>query len=71
MSHAYGIPHLTAVAVFVAPCSSGKPAPGAGQQRLTTNDALGYLRDVKERFKDQRQVYDKFLDIMKDFKSQK
>lgn len=46
-----------------------KPAPAG--PKLTTNDALTYLRDVKEKFKDNRIVYDKFLDIMKDFKSQK
>ena len=46
-------------------------ANAGGGNRLTTNDALTYLRDVKEKFKDNRLVYDKFLDIMKDFKSQK
>lgn len=36
---------------------------------LTTRDALSYLREVKEQFKDNKKVYDTFLEIMKDFKS--
>lgn len=36
---------------------------------LTTRDALSYLRDVKERFKNSKHVYETFLEIMKDFKS--
>ena len=39
--------------------------------RLTlTQDALSYLDQVKVRFVDQPDVYNRFLDIMKDFKSQ-
>eukprot|EP00899_Mesostigma_viride_P008288 jgi/Mesvir1/17460/Mv08734-RA.1 len=64
-----------------APPPRGRPLPpggrpgdageahGGGASRLTTDDALGYLREVKERFKDQKNVYYTFLDIMKDFKS--
>ena len=33
-------------------------------------DALGYLEKVKNRFANQPVVYNQFLDIMKDFKSQ-
>ena len=33
-------------------------------------DALTYLDQVKVQFHDQPDVYNKFLDIMKDFKSQ-
>lgn len=33
-------------------------------------DALSYLDQVKFQFQDQPDVYNKFLDIMKDFKSQ-
>ena len=40
-----------------------------GQQPIL-NDALSYLDQVKVRFSDQPDVYNKFLDIMKDFKSQ-
>ncbi|XP_010463539.1 PREDICTED: paired amphipathic helix protein Sin3-like 1 isoform X2 [Camelina sativa] len=40
-------------------------------QKLTTNDALSYLREVKEMFQDQREKYDRFLEVMKDFKAQR
>ena len=40
-----------------------------GQQPIL-NDALSYLDQVKVRFQDHPDVYNKFLDIMKDFKSQ-
>ena len=33
-------------------------------------DAMGYLEKVKNKFADKPQVYNQFLDIMKDFKSQ-
>lgn len=33
-------------------------------------DALSYLDQVKYQFADRPDVYNKFLDIMKDFKSQ-
>ncbi|KAK3002319.1 hypothetical protein RJ639_021444 [Escallonia herrerae] len=39
--------------------------------KLTTNDALTYLKEVKEMFRDQREKYDMFLDVMKDFKAQR
>ncbi|KAF2587349.1 hypothetical protein F2Q70_00037890 [Brassica cretica] len=38
-------------------------------QKLTTNDALSYLKDVKDMFHDQRETYDRFLEVMKDFKA--
>ena len=40
-----------------------------GQQPIL-NDALTYLDQVKVRFADQPEVYNKFLDIMKEFKGQ-
>ncbi|GER29438.1 ABC transporter B family member [Striga asiatica] len=40
-------------------------------QKLTTNDALSYLKHVKDKFQDQRGKYDRFLDVMKDFKAQR
>ena len=49
------------------------PPPGLGGgpgSRLSTNDALSYLRDVKQKFQHNRQVYDTFLEIMKEFKAQ-
>ena len=46
---------------------------GAGQQQfqmLKVEDALSYLDQVKYKFGNQPQVYNDFLDIMKEFKSQ-
>ncbi|KAK4272056.1 hypothetical protein QN277_020656 [Acacia crassicarpa] len=44
---------------------------GATSQKLTTNDALSYLKEVKDMFHDQREKYDTFLEVMKDFKAQR
>ena len=33
--------------------------------------ALSYLREVKSRFVDNKDVYDTFLEIMKEFKAQR
>ena len=49
-----------------------QPPNGAlsqGQQPIL-NDALSYLDQVKVRFQHEPDVYNRFLDIMKDFKSQ-
>ncbi|KAF1877589.1 hypothetical protein Lal_00040305 [Lupinus albus] len=37
--------------------------------KQTTNDALYYLNEVKDTFHDQREKYDMFLAIMKDFRA--
>ncbi|KAJ4960471.1 hypothetical protein NE237_020381 [Protea cynaroides] len=55
--------------------ASGQPqlAGGGGgvAQKLTTNDALAYLKSVKDIFQDKRDKYDEFLEVMKDFKAQR
>ncbi|KAI1788076.1 hypothetical protein LXA43DRAFT_1161851 [Ganoderma leucocontextum] len=43
---------------------------GGGDRPLNVSDALSYLDSVKLQFAEQPEVYNKFLDIMKDFKSQ-
>ncbi|XP_057475957.1 paired amphipathic helix protein Sin3-like 3 isoform X2 [Actinidia eriantha] len=43
---------------------------GGSSQRLTTNDALAYLKAVKNLFQDKQGKYDEFLEVMKDFKDQ-
>ncbi|KAL0874369.1 hypothetical protein Bca101_024074 [Brassica carinata] len=58
------------------PASGGGTGGGIGDgginsQKLTTHDALSYLKDVKEMFQDQRDKYDMFLGVMKDFKAQR
>ncbi|XP_076143932.1 paired amphipathic helix protein Sin3a-like [Alosa pseudoharengus] len=53
------------------PPASSAPAQGQQQfQRLKVEDALSYLDQVKLQFGNQPQVYNDFLDIMKEFKSQ-
>lgn len=50
------------------------PLSASGDDLFTqywfSQDALSYLDQVKYQFQDQPDVYNKFLDIMKDFKSQ-
>lgn len=54
------------LAAMNQPPHSGMPQ---GQQPIL-NDALTYLDQVKVQFADQPEVYNKFLDIMKEFKGQ-
>ncbi|XP_071709702.1 paired amphipathic helix protein Sin3-like 4 isoform X2 [Rutidosis leptorrhynchoides] len=51
---------------FRAPAMSGGSA-----NKLTTSDALTYLKNVKDMFKDQTNKYEEFLEVMKDFKAQR
>src|ERR1700722_4433181 len=46
------------------------PGSTSTDRPLDVKDALSYLDAVKMRFQDQPEVYNRFLDIMKDFKSQ-
>ncbi|XWS63595.1 hypothetical protein CRYUN_Cryun06bG0114100 [Craigia yunnanensis] len=53
---------------------SGQPQMVGGTgatQKLTTNDALTYLKAVKDIFQEKREKYDDFLEVMKDFKAQR
>jgi paired amphipathic helix protein Sin3a len=64
------------VASTVPPTSTTPPTAEAlhqQQQRapLNVRDALGYLDLVRIQFQSQPEVYNRFLDIMKDFKAQK
>ncbi|XP_036225718.2 paired amphipathic helix protein Sin3a isoform X3 [Bactrocera oleae] len=43
--------------------------PQGGPPRLKVEDALSYLDQVKFQYADQPQIYNNFLDIMKEFKS--
>lgn len=54
---------------MTTPPGSGATAPPQFQ-RLKVEDALSYLDQVKYKFSSQPQVYNDFLDIMKEFKSQ-
>jgi paired amphipathic helix protein Sin3a len=54
-----------------SPPTEPTTAAAAAQERpLNVTDALSYLDAVKIQFQDQPDVYNHFLDIMKDFKSQ-
>lgn len=49
--------------------SGAQASPDVGRA-LNVTDALSYLDAVKVQFNDKPEVYNRFLDIMKDFKSQ-
>ncbi|KAL8532585.1 hypothetical protein ACS0TY_008973 [Phlomoides rotata] len=55
----------------VAPSRQAQMSAASSAPRLTTTDALSYLKVVKERFQDKGDKYKDFLDIMKDFKAQR
>ena len=64
---------LAAVEPALVSIGEGKEmgsASAAAARPLTATDALGYLNCVKQQLKNQTDVYNRFLDIMKDFKSQ-
>ncbi|KAF3782414.1 Paired amphipathic helix protein Sin3-like 4 [Nymphaea thermarum] len=50
---------------------SGQPQNSGGGQKLTTGDALAYLKAVREMFHDKKEKYDEFLEVMKEFKAQR
>ena len=47
----------------------GPVGPSVEARSLNVPDALGYLDAVKVQFLDKPDMYNHFLDIMKDFKS--
>ncbi|KAI3820455.1 hypothetical protein L1987_08002 [Smallanthus sonchifolius] len=53
--------------------SSGRPqiVGGGRAHKLTTRDALTYLKDVKYMFHDNNEKYAEFLNVMKDFRAQR
>eukprot|EP00547_Thalassionema_nitzschioides_P004047 CAMPEP_0194206976 /NCGR_PEP_ID=MMETSP0156-20130528/5864_1 /TAXON_ID=33649 /ORGANISM="Thalassionema nitzschioides, Strain L26-B" /LENGTH=1392 /DNA_ID=CAMNT_0038933643 /DNA_START=271 /DNA_END=4449 /DNA_ORIENTATION=- len=57
----------------VPPLPRGQAPPpqgGGGMRELRVEDALVYLDDVKREFGDRPSIYNEFLEIMKNFKSQ-
>lgn len=73
----YGQPHVPGDEVGGEVARTGGGGGGVvvagstSERKLTTNDALTYLKQVKDMFHDQREKYDNFLDVMKDFKAQR
>ncbi|XP_026840742.1 uncharacterized protein LOC6603455 isoform X1 [Drosophila persimilis] len=68
-------PAAAVAAAAVAAGGSSTPPQGQGSgggnatPRLKVEDALSYLDQVKYQYADQPQIYNNFLDIMKEFKS--
>jgi paired amphipathic helix protein Sin3a len=57
----------------IAPPPSTTPTPQTGDANyrpLNVKDALTYLDQVKNQFHSSPDIYNRFLDIMKDFKAQ-
>ncbi|XP_030956199.1 paired amphipathic helix protein Sin3-like 2 [Quercus lobata] len=51
---------------------SQAPVDGGGTLgKVTANDGLSYLKEVMETFRDQREKYDMFCKVVKDFKNQR
>jgi paired amphipathic helix protein Sin3a len=76
------MPLLGSASVAVSPHQGGAAPPAQAQQpsasaavaanqKLTTNDALVYLKNVKDKFQDKREKYEEFLEVMRDFKSER
>ncbi|KAK9469030.1 hypothetical protein V1512DRAFT_258454 [Lipomyces arxii] len=61
---------VTAQALVQAAAGSAAAQQIAAYRPLNVKDALSYLDQVKVQFQNQPDVYNRFLDIMKDFKSQ-
>lgn len=77
------VPRTAASTAPQTPLMDAQPGPASSRARspqqddgyqserpLNVTDALGYLDAVKQRFHDRPDVYNRFLDIMKDFKTQ-
>ena len=39
-----------------------------GGQKMTKMDAIQYIKEVQYTFRDKREKFDKFMDVMKDYK---
>lgn len=67
--HAYGPVGMTTSQGYhaSAPPPSSQPAPGS--QKMELHDAFAYLDRVKAEFADQPDVYNRFLQIMREFKA--
>jgi histone deacetylase complex regulatory component SIN3 len=67
-----GTPRLQASGGDSTVAGAGGRSPSAPElnRPLNVTDALSYLDAVKVQFQDRPDVYNQFLDIMKDFKGQ-
>ncbi|XP_051136877.1 paired amphipathic helix protein Sin3-like 4 [Andrographis paniculata] len=55
----------------VSPPSPVEPSVPVAAPKVTTADSLIYLRTVKENFRDRKDKYDEFLDVIKAFKGRR
>ena len=62
-------PHTPYPQTAPTPTTEQQQQQAANDRTLNVTDALSYLDAVKVRFADQPDVYNHFLDIMKDFKT--
>jgi len=67
-SAAMAVDDLTPVQRSGKQSPSGSQNPLSADKPLNVTDALIYLDAVKRQFQDQTDVYNQFLDIMKEFK---
>ncbi|KAK9453787.1 hypothetical protein V1511DRAFT_504513 [Dipodascopsis uninucleata] len=70
MSSQQGMPGGMPMNAGAAGAASSHAVQIAAYRPLNVKDALSYLDQVKVQFQNQPDVYNRFLDIMKDFKSQ-
>lgn len=63
--------HASSGASSQGPGTPPSGTPQSNFQKLKVEDALSYLDQVKLKFGSEPQVYNDFLDIMKEFKSQR
>lgn len=60
----------TTTTAAMAASAASTTADVSGYKSLNVKDAHSYLVQVKQQFSDQPEVYNRFLDIMKEFKAQ-
>jgi len=63
-------PQTTAATNNTSAAAASASASSIQHKQLNVKDALQYLDMVKGQFNEQPDVYNQFLEIMKDFKSQ-
>ena len=55
----------------VLEAQTSREQQGAKVQPFSVTDAISYVNSVKLQFAEQPEVYDKFLDVLKDFRNQR
>jgi histone deacetylase complex regulatory component SIN3 len=58
-------------AAAAPPAHPQQPSGGAAAAGRTLNDALFYLKAVKDKFQDNRAKYEEFIEVLRDFKSER